>query len=680
MTPMKPLVSLVLAGLLLGAADAAAAALSPTAEARAQEPFTTLVPTPRRATFPAGVLPLSGLGVKVVGTAPELTWAARDLNTEWQTRLGLALGDAAKSGPAITVGTVADAELAAKAKAAGLDTTAAEGYALWVDASGAWIVGADAKGAYEGAQTLRQLLTPGGLRYARISDAPALKDRVAMIYLDQFSAQVNDRVIPLLAQLKFNAVLIMSDYVQWDTAKAGGYAHPGGASKAEARRVAELARSYGLEPIPLIETLSHAGWMFYGGKNLDLRQDEGSQNPWAYDTLNPATYGRVVLPILKEAVEVFRPQRLHIGHDELRSRDRFPARDNGKAVGLETLVVDDIVKLHDALKAQGVATMLWHDTAFADAVVATLPARLPKDIQVAYWNYTAGTSADMLGKIKGLGFPVLGASWLDAGNPEGMAKASVAAGAQGMIQTRWNGYFGNPSIWDGQADQGVPFVRAGSAFWNPDGPVVTDAVARYRDLYQPTAYRAAPGATVDLAPLVTRTLADPDSKGWILKGPDIDLRNLKTGVTRLGAYTFDVRGAVMLRGSRPAAKDLPERATVPVNRRADALAFLHTTGWPGALAREVIGHYEVAYADGTTLNVPLEYGRNIRAWTDTVTSSMILAPGFAGQTRDGLSVNVPVLEWPNPRPDAVITSVTLVSDGKNANPALLGLTVIGDRP
>ncbi|WP_309569817.1 family 20 glycosylhydrolase, partial [Deinococcus sp.] len=472
----------------------------------------------------------------------------------------------------------------------------------------------------------------------------------------------------------------MSNYVQWDTAKTGGYAHPGGASKAEARRVAELARSYGLEPIPLIETLSHAGWMFYGGKNLDLRQDVDSQNPWAYDTLNPATYDRVVLPILKEAVDVFHPQRIHIGHDELRSRDRFPARDDGKAVGLETLVVNDITKLHDALKAQGVTTMLWHDTAFADAVVGTLPARLPKDILVAYWNYTAGTSVDMLSKIKGMGFPVLGASWLDAGNPEGMAKASVAAGTLGMIQTRWNGYFGNPSIWDGQADQGVPFVRAGSAFWNPDGPVVRDAVSVYRDLYQPTAYRATPGATVNLTPVVTRTLADPDSKGWILKGPDIDLSALKTGVARLGAYTFDVQGAVMLRGARAAVKELPERATIDINRRATTLAFLHTTGWPGALAREVIGHYEIAYADGSTLNIPLEYGRNIRAWTDTVTSSMIPAPGFTGQTRDGLSVNVPVLEWPNAKPDTVITSVTLVSEGKNANPTLIGLTLIGDRP
>ena len=48
--------------------------------------------------------------------------------------------------------------------------------------------------------TLRQLLTPTGLRYARISDFPGLKTRVAMIYLDSYSQGVNDRLIPMLAQ------------------------------------------------------------------------------------------------------------------------------------------------------------------------------------------------------------------------------------------------------------------------------------------------------------------------------------------------------------------------------------------------------------------------------------------------------------------------------------------------
>ncbi len=668
------------AALFLGFPTAHATPLQITAlpDARAQTPATQLLPQPKRAEFPGGTLPLTGLGLRTVGSAPELDWAARDLRGEWKTRLGVTLPGATGSGPAIVIGTRADPVLAAKAKAAGLDTAAAEGYALWVDAGGAYIVGADARGAYEGAQTLRQLLTPAGLRFARISDAPALKERVAMIYLDQYSQGVNDALIPMLAALKYNAVLVMSNYVQWDAARAGGFAHPGGASKAEARRVADLARTHGLEVIPLIETLGHVQWMFYGGANRDLYQDPESQNPYAYDTLNPATYSRVVLPILKEAVEVFRPRTIHIGHDEVRNRDRFPARENGRAAGFEQLFLDDTVRIHDALKALGVNTMIWHDSAFSDSVIGSLPARLPKDLQVAYWNYAPGSGYPALQQIAGLGFPVLGASWDEAGNAEGLAQAAQKAGALGMIQTRWTGYFGNPSIWDGQAQQGVAYLRAAGAFWNPDAPPLANAEARYRDLYAPVAYRAAAGATVNLKPLVTRSLTDNDETGWILKGPDIDLRNLKPGVQQVGAYRFDVSGAVMLKGARGAASDLPTRATIDIGRRADALAFLHTTGWPSALAREVVGRYEIEYADGTKVVQPLEYGRHIRAWTDTLPTSMIPAPGFSGRTANGLEVAVPVLEWTNPRPAAVIRSVTMVSEGKNANPTLIGLTLIGN--
>ncbi|GGL73639.1 hypothetical protein GCM10010840_09640 [Deinococcus aerolatus] len=675
MTPPKMFLALGL--LTVATAHAVPAPTTPVPDARAQVPGTQLVPQPKRAEFPAGTLALAGLGVRTLGTAPQLGWAARDLKAEWKVRLGATLPDAPEGQPAIVIGTLADAGLAAKARAAGLFTTAAEGYALWVDAGGAYIVGADASGAYQGAQTLRQLLTPAGLRFARISDSPALKERVAMIYLDQYSKGVNDALIPLLAALKYNTVLVMSNYVQWDTARAGGYAHPGGASKAEARRVAALARDHGLQVIPLIETLGHVQWMYYGGANKDLYQDPESQNPYAYDTLNPATYSRVLFPIFKEAAETFGAKTIHIGHDEVRNRDRFPAREGGKAAGFEKLFVDDTVKIHGYLKSLGVNTMIWHDSAFSDSVIGSLPAKLPRDIQVAYWNYAPGTDYAMIQKIAGLGFPVLGASWDEAGNAEGLARAAQKAGALGMIQTRWTGYFGNPSIWDGQAQQGVAYVRAAGAFWNPEARPVAGAAAVYRDLYAPVAYRGTAGATVSLRALATRSLTDNDEKGWIGKGPDIDLRNLKAGVQQIGAYRFDISGAVMLRGARAAVRDLPTRATVELGRKADALAFLHTTGWPGALARETVGRYEIRYADGTQLTQPLEYGRHIRAWTDTLPTSMIPAPGWTGQTADGLEVNIPVLEWNNPRPTVAITSVTLVSEGKNANPTLIGLTLIG---
>ncbi|WP_237724750.1 beta-N-acetylhexosaminidase [Deinococcus alpinitundrae] len=670
----------LLTALLLSPALAAPATLTPVPDALAAVPGKVLIPAPQKAEFPAGTLPLTGLGLKLVGSAPELGWAARDLKAEWQTRLETVLPDSGSV--SITIGTRSDPALAARAKAAGLYTEQPEGYALWVDQSGAYIVGADAQGAYHGAQTLRQLLTPAGVRFARIQDFPGLKQRVAMIYLDSYSRGVNDRLIPMLAGLKYNAVLIMSDYVQWDVAKAGGWASAGGASKAEAARVADLARSYGLEPIPLIETLGHVGWMFQGGKNLDLVQDPQSQNPYAYDTLNPETYSRVIFPVLKEAVETFKPKQIHIGHDEVRNRDRFPARDNGKAVGFEKLFVDDTLKLHDELKSLNVGTMIWHDAAFADAVAASLPAQLPKDITVASWNYSPAPDYPILSTIKDAGFKALGASWGDPLGTENYALAAQKRSADGMIQTRWTGYFGNPSLWDGQADQGVNYVRGGNSFWNPGAKPLAEvdptlAETTYRDLYAPTPYAQHAGQLVDLSKLVTRPLSDPDEKGWIHKGPAIDLSKLPTGTVKIGAYRFAIGGAVMLKGSRGAASDLPTQATVELNQKADRLAFLHTTGWTTPKTRDTVGRYEIVYADGSKVVQPLDYGRHIRAWTELTPSSMVQAPGWRGKTADGLDVNLGVLDWVNPKPGQVIKSVTLISEGKEANPALIGLTLIG---
>uniref|UniRef100_UPI0025E58D06 family 20 glycosylhydrolase n=1 Tax=Deinococcus sp. TaxID=47478 RepID=UPI0025E58D06 len=461
-----------------------------------------------------------------------------------------------------------------------------------------------------------------------------------------------------------------------------GWAAPGGATKAEAGRIAALARSYGLEPIPLIETLSHVAWMFQGGKNLDLAQDPQSQNPYAYDTLNPETYSRVVVPVLKEAVAVFKPRLIHLGHDEVRNRDRFPARPNGVAAGFEKLFVDDVTRLHDELKTLGVGSMIWHDATFADAVIATLPAKLPKDLIVASWNYSPAPDYPILSTIQNAGFTALGASWGDFLNTETYARSAQQRGAAGMIQTRWTGYFGNPSIWDGQADQGVNYVRGGNSFWNPAaGPLAetdpTLAEATYRDLYAPTPYAQQAGQLVDLSKLVTRTLADPDEKGWIHKGPTIDLSTLPTGQVRFGAYRFQVSGAVMLKGARGAVSDLPTQAVIELNQKATRLAFLHTTGWPSTINRDPVGRYEIVYADGSKIVQPLDYGRHIRAWTELTPSSMVQSPGWRGKTSDGLDVNLGVLDWVNPKPEQAIKSVTLVSEGKNANPTLIGLTLIG---
>lgn len=646
-----------------------------------------IIPPPQEARFDVGTLALENLSVRVEGAQPELGWAVRDLNREVQARLGrvLPVANAGQTPAQVVIGTLERPALAEAAKTRGLTPDKPEGYALWVEPSGAAVVGFDALGAYRGVQTLRQLLTPSGFRFAQVRDYPAFPVRMAMIYLDKDSARVNDVLVPMLAKLKFNQVLVMADYVQWNSSR--GLWHPSGASRAEAERVARLIREHGMEPIPLIELLGHSQWLFYNpqsGKydgNKDLWADPEAQNPYAYDPLVPRVY-EVVLPILGEAVEVFKPKYVHIGHDEVAANNRFPAKPEGIAAGLPKLFVDDTVRLYNYLKSLGVGTMIWHDVAFSEAYRDQIAPALPKDIVVAYWNYSAAADHPLLGTIRGLGFPALGASWYSPGNPQSIAQAALRYGSLGVLQTRWSGYFGNATMFDGQAEQAVAYWAAASSFWNPTQPIPSDLSLRYRDAWQPQSFIPLPGKLVDLSVAVTRRLSDPDETQWVQKGPTTDLSKLPTGFVQLGPYRFHISGAVMLKGSRPAASDLPSSLTLefPPGLKAKALVFLHTTGWATTLKNERIGSYTLTYADGSKATLPLEYGRHLTTWTDTTPRTLVYEPVWRGQTPDGLEVGLSALLWNHPKPDAEIRSLTLESTGGAANLSLIGLTLLDQAP
>jgi hexosaminidase len=638
-------------------------------------PHPTVLPSPQKITLETGTLSLAGLSIKLEGAAQELAWAARDLNRELEQRgfAPLPFGDTAKK---VRIGTLETADLKAQADALNLTPTRAEGYALWVGATGANLLGFDALGAYRGVQTLRQLLGLGGFQFAKVSDFPSIQNRMAMIYLDNASQGVNDILVPLLAKLKFSHLLVMCNYVRWDSAK--NIWHPNGATKLEAQRVADLIRSHGMKPIPLIETPGHAQWFFYNNQNRDLMQDPQSLDPYAYNTLDERVY-QIILPILSEAVQVFKPEFVHIGHDEVAARDRFPGRPDGLALGLEKLFADHAVRLYSHLKSQNVGTMIWHDVAAGEAYGAKIMPMLPKDIVITYWNYSPAADYPLIDAIQKNGFRVFGSSWFAPNSPESMAQAVARVGAFGAIQTRWSGYFGNTTMLDGQVEQGIAYVNAGNAFWNTAAPIPTDSASRYRDARFPAKIAPVAGKLVDLSKVATRGLSDPNETQWIQRGAGIDLSALPTGKNvRLGAYAFDISSSVMLRGARVTAQDLPEKASLELGSTAASVVFLHTTGWlsPVTSPRTRVGSYTFVYTDGSTALLPLEYGRNISAWTEPIVRTTLFEPVWYGKTKDGLNVNLVVTTWQNPKPGVPIARIVFESAGLQSNPTLIGLTLL----
>jgi hypothetical protein len=104
-------------------------------------------------------------------------------------------------------------------------------------------------------------------------------------------------------------------------------------------------------------------------------------------------------------------------------------------------------------------------------------------------------------------------------------------------------------------------------------------------------------------------------------------------------------------------------------------------------AAELLGWYEILYADGLTREAEIRYDQNILEWDHGFGNLYHAREIRAGQLPDGRPLVIWGLEWTNPRPHIPIESVTLqgsrglphtrpenqVSD---ARPILLGITAV----
>lgn len=633
-----------------------------------------IVPTPQRTVTGDGVFVLApGASVILHADTPALRLAVGMLQEDaarqhgTRPRVTVAPQPTAGTGaPSVRVGILGRAG-APRTTAAPVDRP--EGYLLEVRPDGVTILGADERGAFYGVHSLRQLLG-GGPEIAAVTvrDWPSLPWRVAMVYLDASSDSVNERLLPILAELKFNAVLVMSDYVEWHVAPELHL--PLSAPRAAAERLAATARSHLLEPIPLLETLSHAEWFFTNGANAELRADPTAARAFVMDPTHPELYERL-LPIVDELIDIFAPRRFHIGHDEVRNVHPFPATPAQEAIGYGRLFVGSVARLHQHLASRGVRTMVWDDELVAPEVRA-LWSELPPDLIVASWRYLPAGTFPRLKIVADAGFTTLGASWFDPDNVASMAREALRLGADGLVQTRWTGYFGNASMMRGQYRQVYAYVTAAGAAWNPSAETVAGAPGWFRSAWlsgHQGGRRA--GAVVDLAAAGGQSLR----RGLFGLQDGYALTELLDTHARFGGVRYRLGTALTAQGSHPRARALPERTAVVIGRTARTVAFLHATGWYGAEG-DVVGRYEIVHADGTISEVPLVYGGNIAAWTETDVATIDLEQPWRGRTVNGLEVAVYQLRWRNPRPELPIDRIELVASGGIAAPVLFGIMLL----
>ena len=167
----------------------------------------------------------------------------------------------------------------------------------------------------------------------------------------------------------------------------------------ECRTLAAYCRSRGLRVIPECPTFSHCDYLVMA--HPEIREREGDAYPDTYCPNHPDTY-KYVFDILEEVIDVFAPEIINIGHDEMYSIGVCP---KCKKTPAPVLYANDVKKIRDFLAEKGVRTMMWgekllkafdhsgnpiggsgHGKGYAH-VPALYPCRdlLPRDVILLHW-------------------------------------------------------------------------------------------------------------------------------------------------------------------------------------------------------------------------------------------------------------------------------------------------------
>jgi hypothetical protein len=743
-----------LAVVLLVALPAARAAVAAGAEAP-QPPF-PIWPLPREARVADTRLLLTEATIVVPPGDARAQFPGRLLAELVADHFGVvlpvALGSAPEGRTPIVVGEAPAGEVAAAVVRSGATVPdAAEAYLLSVDASGAVVAGRDYRGALHGISSFIQLVHRWGrrsvaVRQAVVRDWPALPVRWVHLYLpgrDQLGF-ARRYMRDVLLRFKFNGIVLevgggmrLQSHpeisVGWKRTVAEWYAHGetmdklgegiplgtaqrfaaslhvgvGGGSyleKDDVRKLADLADLYGLEIVPEVQSLAHS--YYIAAARRDVAEDPDMAWPDSYCPSNPESY-RILFDILDEYLDVLRPKRVHIGHDEWRA-GAFCSRCRGRDTG--ALFAEDVLRIHRHLKAKGIETWMWGDhlvdghnrfpklwseggvvryekpdtTSARDRIAAET-----SDIRILNWSGEEGDAT-----FRKLGWPFVVGNF--AGSEEKDWRGRVARhGTLGGEVSSW-GAFEEFVLGKLQMPEAV---YSANLLWSVHDPKREDALEHVGHLLPgvrgmlahepPPSYGADP-MRFEILDLASAFNHPPRGDGW-------DLGGLRPGRHYVAGLPYTIADPARWGGlsavkvaRRPG--DTPTRAALPIRGRWASLVFVQSASGEGRPtihagdqthfpreSSELLGFYEIRYEDDLVVTHEIRYDETVGRWDAGLGLPLYFArPLVAGTLPDGRPAVLWASEWANPRPDVPIASVSLVgSPGpSNARPILFGVTAV----
>jgi hypothetical protein len=413
----------------------------------------------------------------------------------------------------------------------------------------------------------------------------------------------------------------------------------------EKDEVAELVRyirSFNIEVIPELPSLTHSYYLLAGHK--DLAENPNQEYPDTYCPLKPKIYD-IYFTVLDEYIDVIHPSMIHIGHDEWRMEKDVCALCRGK--DYNELYAKDLTKIYQYLKKKGIQVAIWGDhlmesvygkdfqvwktsTGYQYKIPASLkPAQvdslIPKDILVFNWFWNDINNDKQLSKF---GFrQVYGNLRPDIPAWNDRKKiAGVLGGAPSSWAATTEGNIGK--------DQLLDFLGGANLLWSKHSlsvdslafisePLIHEIRRRLSGKFPPSD-NGCRVRTVDISSRFNSSLTT---------GIDsLNSSDLMSGDMRAGNKVYMVtspsgqgKRAVVVRTQKD--EKSPKAVQVyELNEDVSSIMFLHACAREAVNKKaydmifnfddsaDLLGWYEILYEDGLVETIPVRYGMNILDW------------------------------------------------------------------
>lgn len=221
-------------------------------------------------------------------------------------------------------------------------------------------------------------------------------------------------------------------------------------SEEEVEDFVSSVKALDMEIIPEIKLLTHQA-LFFRSHFPDLMYNRHTYNP-ADSRVYP-----VVFEYLDRVVEIFSPNSIHIGHDEVAGHSQDSTDRNGVTNGEmlpATLYLKDVVILNNYIKSKNIDVWMWGDMLispeefpdmFGRHLHGSTPGygkqlrdKIPKDITICDWHYFGQRKEyPSIKAFKDEGFSVLASTWSQQSTTALFASYANEIEVNGFIATTW---------------------------------------------------------------------------------------------------------------------------------------------------------------------------------------------------------------------------------------------------